>query len=139
MRSRESLIRLHRFQLDEKRRQVTSLETIIDEFRQKENELEQQIADEQKRSGVSDVTHYAYSTFAKAAGDRRDKLLKSIEEFTSQLDEAKEELAEAFNEMKKYELMEEKEGERVKGERNAAEQAELDATAQTIHSRDRLG
>jgi flagellar protein FliJ len=135
MRSRDSLIRLHRFQVDEKRRQVVEIETMIAEFRRKEAELEQQILSEQERAGVSDVGHYAYPTFAKAARDRRENLLKSIEGLTAQLDTAKDGLAEAFSELKKYELMNEKESLRAKADVSAREQAELDEVALTMHRR----
>jgi flagellar export protein FliJ len=135
MRSRDSLIRLHRFQVDEKRRQVVEIETMIAEFRRKEAELEQQILSEQERAGVSDVGHYAYPTFAKAARDRRENLLKSIAGLAGQLDEAKEQLAEAYAELKKYELLNEKEQMRAKAELSAREQAELDEVALTMHRR----
>jgi flagellar export protein FliJ len=135
MRSRDSLIRLHRFQVDEKRRQVVEIETMIAEFRRKEAELEQQILSEQDRAGVSDVGHYAYPTFAKAARDRRENLLKSIDGLTAQLETAKDGLAEAFSELKKYELMNEKESLRAKAELSAREQAELDEVALTMHRR----
>lgn len=135
MRSRDSLIRLHRFQVDEKRRQVVEIETMIAEFRRKEAELEQQILSEQERAGVSDVGHYAYPTFAKAARDRRENLLKSIEGLTVQLEAAKDDLAEAFSELKKYELMNEKESLRAKAELSAREQAELDEVGLAMHRR----
>jgi len=135
MRSRDSLIRLHRFQVDEKRRQVAEIETMIADFRQKEAELEQQILVEQERAGVSDVSHYAYPTFAKAARDRRENLLKSIDGLTGQLDEAKEELSAAFAELKKYELLEEKETMRAKAEQSAREQSELDEVGLSMHRR----
>jgi flagellar export protein FliJ len=135
MRSRDSLIRLHRFQVDEKRRQVVEIETMIAEFRRKEAELEQQILSEQERAGVSDVGHYAYPTFAKAARDRRENLLKSIDGLTAQLETAKDSLAEAFTELKKYELMNEKESLRAKAELSAREQAELDEVGLAMHRR----
>jgi flagellar FliJ protein len=135
MRSRDSLIRLHRFQVDEKRRQVVEIETMIAEFRRKEAELEQQILSEQERAGVSDVGHYAYPTFAKAARDRRENLLKSIDGLTAQLETAKDGLAEAFTELKKYELMNEKESLRAKAELSAREQAELDEVGLAMHRR----
>jgi flagellar export protein FliJ len=111
------------------------IETMIAEFRRKEAELEQQILSEQERAGVSDVGHYAYPTFAKAARDRRENLLKSIEGLTVQLEAAKDDLAEAFSELKKYELMNEKESLRAKAELSAREQAELDEVGLAMHRR----
>ncbi len=70
MKSRETLIRLKRFQVDEKRRQVTQLESMIAEFERMANELDTQVTVEQNRSGIHDVNHFAYPTFAKAAMTR---------------------------------------------------------------------
>lgn len=135
MKSRESLIRLHRFQVDEKRRQVADLEAMIADFRRMEQDLENQIEAEQQRSGITDVTHYAYPTFAKAALDRRNNLLASIEELDSQLADAKAEFSEAYSELKKYELMQEKEVDRRRGELSALEQRELDDIGMEAHRR----
>ena len=139
MRSRDSLIRLHRFQVDEKRRHVTEIETMIADFRRKETELEQQIAAEQDRAGISDVTHFAYPTFAKAARERCENLTKSIAELETQLAAAKDDLSEAFAELKKFELLQEKETIRVKAEIAAHDQAEMDDIGLGMHRRGSVG
>ncbi len=135
MRSKESLIRLHRFQVDEKRRHVTEIETMIADFSRKQAELEQQITAEQERSGISDVTHFAYPTFAKAARERCENLAKSIAELEEQLSAAKDELSEAYAELKKFELLQEKENVRVKSELAARDQAEMDDIGLAMHRR----
>ncbi|MBL4757716.1 MAG: flagellar export protein FliJ [Rhizobiales bacterium] len=126
MKSRKSLIRLKRFQVDEKRRQVSDIESMIADFQKMSGELDMQIKAEQERSGIDDVTHFAYPTFAKAAMQRRDNLLTSVEELNIQLATAQGELGGAFEELKKIELMEEKEGERVRAEEMAKDQASMD-------------
>ena len=135
MKSRETLVRLHRFQVDEKRRQVADIEAMIADFKRMERELEQQIVAEQERSGITDVTHYAYPTFAKAAHDRRSNLLRSVEELEGQLAEAREHFAEAYSELKKHELMQEKDQDRKRSELLASEQSDLDAVAAEMHRR----
>lgn len=135
MKSRETLVRLHRFQVDEKRRQVADIEAMIADFRRMEQDLEHQITTEQERSGITDVTHFAYPTFAKAAMDRRNNLLSSIEELEQQLAEAKEEFSEVYSELKKYELMQEKEVDRRRGEVAALEQRDLDEVGIDSHRR----
>ena len=74
MKSRETLIRLKKFQVDEKRRQVVQIETMIAEFDRIANDLEREIQVEQDRAGIHDPAHYAYPTYAKAAMTRRDKI-----------------------------------------------------------------
>ena len=134
MKSRESLIRLKRFQADDKRRQVTQIETMISEFERMARDLDDQIAAEQERTGIRDVTHFAYPTFAKAATQRRDNLLVSANELRGKLGGAQEDLAEAVEELKKFELLAERDNDR---ERSAAEIAEQDALDEVAGRRSR--
>ena len=126
MKSRETLIRLRRFELDEKRQKVVDIEAMISDFERMQRDLNRQIEDEQARAGVSDVNHFAYPTFAKAAIQRRDNLATSIEELMVKLDAARGELADAFEELKKVELIEERDRERDRASRARVERAELD-------------
>ncbi|NRG17421.1 flagellar export protein FliJ [Rhizobiales bacterium] len=130
MKSRGSLIRLKKFQVDEKRRQVTQIESMIAEFMRMAEELDEQIRAEQTRVGISDVTHFAYPTFAKAAAQRRDNLVNSAGELKEQLERAQDELTEAVEDLKKFELMEERDLLREKSEAEVAEQDQLDEIAQ---------
>ena len=81
MRSKDTLLRLHRFRYDEKRRQVGEIEAMIADFRRKQDDLDLQIQAEEERSGVSDPEHFNYSMTAKALRGRRDNLLRSIHIF----------------------------------------------------------
>ena len=74
MKSRDAVIRLKRFEVEEKRRKVAEIEAMIGEFSHMAADLDRQIAIEQERAGISDVNHYAYPTFAKAAIQRRNNL-----------------------------------------------------------------
>ena len=101
MKSRDTLVRLKRFQAEEKRRRVTQIETMIAEFARMAGELDREIAAEEQRSGVADPSHFAYSTYARAARTRRDNLHQSVEDLRSQLEEAKARLDEAAEELSK--------------------------------------
>ena len=129
MKSRNSLIRLKRFQVDEKRRQVMQIEMMIAEFERMASELDEQILAEQKRSGITDITHFAYPTFAKAAMTRRDNLIGSANDLRGQLEAAQAALSEAVEEMKKIELLEERDQMREKTAQEIAEQDALDEVA----------
>jgi flagellar FliJ protein len=125
MKSRETLIRLKRFQVDEKRRKVTQIESMIAEFERIAADLDREIKTEQDRSGIHDPAHFAYPTYAKAAMQRRENLKRSAADLKLQLDDAKEALAEAFEEMKKVELLDERDQMRERAEEEAREQAGL--------------
>ncbi len=124
MKSRESLIRLKQFQVDEKRRQLSQIESMVAEFERMALELDNQIKLEQQRVGITDVAHFAYPTFAKAAAQRRDNLANSAHELQGQLDRAREDLATAVEELKKFEILAERDQMR---EREALEASEQDA------------
>ncbi|MGH6936165.1 MAG: flagellar export protein FliJ, partial [Methylocella sp.] len=66
------------------------------EFSRMARELEREIAIEEQRAGISDISHFAYPTYARAARARRDNLQRSAEELTTQLDEARHFLDEAL-------------------------------------------
>jgi flagellar FliJ protein len=112
MKSRETLIRLRKFQVDEKRRRVAQIESMVADFDRMAADLDREIATEQERAGIHDPTHFAYPTYAKAALVRRE--------------EARLALAEAFEELKKVELLDERDQMRERVAENAREQNELD-------------
>jgi flagellar FliJ protein len=128
MKSRETLIRLKKFQVDERRRRVAQIEGMISEFERISSDLERDIKIEQDRSGIHDPGHFAYPTYAKAAIQRRDNLKRSADELKVQLAEAKAALGEAFEEMKKVELLGERDQMRERVDEDVREQAELDTT-----------
>jgi flagellar export protein FliJ len=125
MKSRDALIRLKRFDVDEKRRKVADIEAMIGEFNHMAVDLDRQIAIEQERAGITDVNHYAYPTFAKAAIQRRDNLTASAADLGAKLAAAKGELDEAIDDLKKIELLEERDAERIRMEQGRSP-AELD-------------
>ncbi len=126
MKSRETLIRLKKFQVDEKRRRVAQIEGMIADFQRMTNDLEREIQTEQERAGISDPSHFAYPTYAKAAIQRRENLTRSADELKIQLEDARSHLGEAFVELKKVELLDERDQARERAEENAREQTEMD-------------
>ena len=127
MKSRETLIRLKKFQVDEKRRRVSQIEAMIADFQRMSTDLDREIQTEQDRAGINDPSHFAYPTYAKAAIARRENLKRSADELRIQLDDAKSALGEAFDDLKKVELLDERDQARERADENAREQSELDA------------
>jgi hypothetical protein len=106
MKARENLVRLKQFQVNDKRRQLLQLDMMIAEFERMAGELEVQIAAEEKKAGITDMNHFAYPTFAKAARLRRDNLMNSQQDLLQQRTQAESLLSEAEAELSKAEALE---------------------------------
>jgi flagellar protein FliJ len=106
MKSRDHLLRLKRFQVEERRRRAAQIESMIADFHRMASDLDREIATEEQRSGITDPTHFAYPTYARAAVVRRDNLKRSAEELNGQIEEARARLDAAIEEFKKAESME---------------------------------
>ncbi len=109
MRSRETLLRLHRFRTEEKRRQVADIDGMIQDFMRKYDELDVQVKFEESRNGVTDPAHFNYSLSAKAARGRRDNLMRSIAELRDQLADAQAAQETEEQELRRVEMLAEKE------------------------------
>ena len=89
MKSRDSLLRLKRFHVDDRRRRVAQIETMMAEFLRMAGDLDREIAAEEQKAGITDLSHFAYPTYARAARTRRENLVRSADELKDQLGEAK--------------------------------------------------
>jgi flagellar export protein FliJ len=110
MKSRENLVRLKQFQVNEKRKQLLQLDMMIAEFDRMATELDLQIVAEEKKAGITDTSHFAYPTFAKAARQRRDNLKNSQADLQQQREAAEASLNEAEAELSKAEMLESRDG-----------------------------
>ena len=99
MKARESALRLKRFEADEKARKVADLEHMIREFENMDADLDRQIRAEEDRTGIKDPAHFAYSTFAKSASQRRDNLRTSADGLKAKLEGAQRERDEALEQV----------------------------------------
>jgi flagellar FliJ protein len=104
MRSRDTLLRLARFKLQERQRQAMGLESMIAEFLRKQDDLDALINSEEARSGVTDPEHFNYPTTAQAARVRRDNLLASVADLNDQLAEVRAAYTDEESELNRLEL-----------------------------------
>jgi flagellar export protein FliJ len=107
---------------------------MIGEFDRMAGELEREIRLEQDRAGIHDPAHFAYPTYAKAAIARRENLKRSVDELRIQLEDAKSALGEAFDDLKKVELLDVRDQMRERETEVATEQSGL-AGAEFLPSR----
>lgn len=106
MKSRDSQLRLKRFHVDEKRRRVAQIEAMIADFLRMAGDLDREIAAEEQKAGITDLNHFAYPTYARAARTRRENLVRSSGELKDQLGDAKAQLDDAMAELSKVQGLE---------------------------------
>ncbi|MEL6292001.1 MAG: flagellar export protein FliJ [Pseudomonadota bacterium] len=100
MKARDAALRQKlKFEADDKRRKVEDLEMMIRDFEAMADDLTRQIQAEEDRTGVRDPSHFAYSTFARSAGQRREKLASSVAELQERLAQAVVDRDEALTEL----------------------------------------
>jgi flagellar protein FliJ len=99
----DSLIRLHRWQLDERRRHLAELDQLVVKLRGELQRLDVEEKVEQAVASESVEGAYAYGGYAKELIDRRHKLKQSLAEAEQKIVAAREALAEAYQEGKRYE------------------------------------
>lgn len=114
MKSRDAAIKLMRFEADEKARKVADLEYMIREFEQMATDLDRQIQTEEERTGVKDLGHFAYSTFAKAAAQRRNNLRASVADLQAKLENAVRERDAALMDLDRAETPDPRDQERAR-------------------------
>ncbi|GEO42910.1 flagellar export protein FliJ [Skermanella aerolata] len=124
-----TLIRLHKWRLDEKRRALAELQALADKLAQDTARLEREILAEQEIARSSPEASFGYGNFAKQAIERRKRLAQSVAQVEHQIAEATEEMAEAFQELKRYELAQEGRDRREDAKRKTRENAALDEVA----------
>jgi flagellar protein FliJ len=106
MKSRDTLVRLKRFQADEKRRRVAQINAMISEFTRMANDLEREISNEEHRANITDPSHFAYPTYARAARSRRENIVASLDELRDKLADAQAQFEEANEELLKAQSQE---------------------------------
>jgi flagellar export protein FliJ len=100
----DSLVRLHRWQLDEHRRQLADLDLLVQKLRAEKLRLAEEESTEQKVAATSLEAATAYGGFARHLIERRQKIEQSIASVEQQIAAAREALAETYQEVKRYEI-----------------------------------
>ena len=132
----DSMVRVHRWILDEKRRKLAELERFVGKMREELAELDEEIAMERQTASQAPYeSRQAYASFHAAAVERRRRLQATIDNLQREVDSAREEVTESFGELKGYEGARENHIRRQLDERAKREQLALDETSIGIYRR----
>lgn len=131
----KTLIRLSRFEVDERRRELQALLDQEEGLRRKLRDLEEQ--ERAERQFVSDHREHAgeYGGYAAANKARREAVLTEIAAMMPDIEAARNALAEAFAEQKRYEIAAENQRTVDLSEENRQEREELDELSLQAHRR----
>ena len=91
MRSLDTLIRLQKWQLDERRRQLAELRQMQHDMTQSIARLDLEIETEAQLATGDSSMRTTFGVFAQAARERRDRLIASRAELDSQIETAESE------------------------------------------------
>ncbi len=127
MKSLDSLIRLRKFAVDEHRRRLRDLERLEARLRQQSKLLEEELADEQGAAGDgSPESNLTYGGYAAGVIERRGHLQNSIDDVLVRIEDARRELGAAYEELKRFDITEERKLARARREEMRRERQFLD-------------
>lgn len=131
-RSHAPLIRLARFKVEELQKQMAEIDRARAGLLSQIEQLEQSVPGEQAAASQSREGYIAYGSYAQSVIKRKENLRASLEEVDVQANALRGRLEQAFAELKKYELLEERRLARIETSLRRAEQAEMDEIASNM-------
>lgn len=135
MKALSTLIRLHTHQLDDKRRALAEAERRLDNARAQRAALDEEMVAEKATAAQGGEGAYTYGAYLQAARRRREAIDAGIAVLEKAAGEARDAVAEAFAELKKYEITKANRERRALEEANRREQELLDEMGLSMHRR----
>ena len=133
----ESLVRVHQWILDEKRQRLAGLQQLLDRMEADLEVMEASLAKEREAASESLDGALAFQSFISAAVDRRDKLRLTISNLEQEIEVARDEVGEAFQDLKRYETAQDLQHRQELDQRRRREQLALDEMAVGLYRRNK--
>ena len=133
MKGLPTLIRLHQWQLDQKRKELAALERLKTDFVAQLDRLQQDLIAEQQVAAGDEIGMFAYASYAIGVAARRETLNESIEGVEEQIITKRAEITAAFHELKRYEIAQREVERRREAELARLEQINLDEVALNMY------
>ncbi|MEH6546091.1 MAG: flagellar FliJ family protein [Sneathiella sp.] len=134
MKGLSNLIRLHKWKLDEKRRELTDMEEMRDSFMVQRADL---VGEQQREQEIANDPNinFAYSNYAAVAKERLENMQNSISEISQTIITLKDEVSFCYRELKKYEVALDVRDRRAHLAKQRAEQKQIDDLAIDLYRR----
>jgi len=130
-----TLIRLHKHELDEKRRVLSDLYTGMAQLEHQRRELERAFEREKKAAGDAGNIHFTFPQYVEKTNRERKVLDDQEAALEKKIAAAKDSMMETFSELKKYEMTQEERDRIAEEERQFKESREMDAVGLEVFRR----
>lgn len=133
MKTLETLVRLAKFTVDDKRRVLAEVMAQVDAVQVRMERLETSVEHERKIAFDAPELGPTFGQFAAKAKAEREAMEQQLIALQPYVDQAREQLAEAFEEQKKYEITKERQDETERLDLDKKDQAVLDEVGLQTH------
>ena len=99
----DQMLRLQKWTLDEKRRQATDLEALIERLRGDIRRLDDEVANEVETARNDLELQRMLPEYKRTMAERRERIEKSVADLSAELDKLRDQIMESFAELKKTE------------------------------------
>lgn len=131
----KGVIRLHKWTVDEKRRALGALMRQEEEILHYQQVLQEELAREQALARTDVTFAMAFGRYLPRYCARRDTLAKALVDIRRRIEAARQDLADAFLDLKTFEITQANRDLQEKRERDRKEQDMMDEIGLTLHRR----
>jgi flagellar FliJ protein len=131
----DQMLRLQKWTLDEKRRQATDLEALIERLRSDIRRLEEEVANEVEAARNDLELQRVLPDYKRMMAERRARIEKSVADLTQELDKLRDQIMESFAELKKTEQTIANRQQRQRVAQRRREQSRADEVGLQLHRR----
>ena len=133
-----SLIRMHEWDVDEKRRQLAEVLKVLDNLHQQLVMLQEELVREQAEANAHPLSSgIGYAAFAERSIMIREKIEQAIVETDKKVEEARDALSESYQALKKYETAQSNRDAKAAREQQRKEQEVLDEIGLQVFNRNK--
>ncbi|GAB2175393.1 flagellar FliJ family protein [Dongia sp. agr-C8] len=131
----DQMLRLQKWTLDEKRRQATDLEALIERLRGDIRRLEEEVANEVEAARNDIELSRMLPDYKRTMAERRERIEKSVADLSAELDKLRDQIMESFAELKKTEQTIANRAQRQRVAQRRREQNRADEVGLQLHRR----
>jgi flagellar export protein FliJ len=131
----DQMLRLQKWTLDEKRRQATDLEALIERLHSDIRRLDEEVANEVEAARNDLELSRMLPDYKRTMAERRERIEKSVADLSAELEKLRDQIMESFAELKKTEQTIANRAQRQRLAQRRREQNRADEVGLQLHRR----